>query len=118
MKSARFYCEFCEREVPINATTCPHCKKSFSAVKCPVCSFTGKPELFEDGCPSCGYLGTGTDTGARRRAEKRRGGSADVPSTGPGEPPVRKGLPGWLYGLVFGILIFAFLILMFVYLQL
>jgi predicted nucleic acid-binding Zn-ribbon protein len=35
---------------------CPHCGKSFDAVKCPVCNYTGMPGEFLQGCPECGYL--------------------------------------------------------------
>jgi len=56
VKTARFFCESCGRAVPFNAEMCPHCGKSFDAVKCPVCNYTGLPGEFLRGCPKCGYL--------------------------------------------------------------
>jgi len=56
MKTARFYCENCGRAVPFDARMCPYCGKSFDAVKCPVCKYTGMPGEFLQGCPECGYL--------------------------------------------------------------
>ncbi len=50
-----FFCENCGKPVPGKARRCPHCGKEFLAVRCPKCSFAGKPELFEAGCPVCGY---------------------------------------------------------------
>jgi len=52
----RFYCENCGNDVPFNAKVCPSCGKVFSAVKCPVCLFEGKPGVFLQGCPECGYM--------------------------------------------------------------
>ena len=52
----RFYCENCGSDVPFNAEICPSCGKVFSAVKCPVCLFEGKPGVFLEGCPKCGYM--------------------------------------------------------------
>ncbi len=51
-----FFCEACGKAVALKASKCPHCGRIFDAVKCPKCSFSGRPELFTDGCPSCGYL--------------------------------------------------------------
>ncbi len=56
IKTARFFCENCGRAVPFDASMCPHCGKSFDAVKCPVCNYTGMPGEFLQGCPECGYL--------------------------------------------------------------
>ena len=53
---ARYYCGNCSREVSSNAAVCPHCGSSFTAVRCPKCSYEGKPPEFRDGCPSCGYM--------------------------------------------------------------
>ena len=52
----RFLCENCGKDVPYNAEVCSFCGRIFSAVKCPVCKRTGRPEIFKNGCPSCGYL--------------------------------------------------------------
>ena len=56
MKGKQFFCEHCGHPVSLTADRCPNCSRVFDAVKCPVCSFSGKPVLFSDGCPSCGYL--------------------------------------------------------------
>ncbi len=52
----RYYCGNCSREVSANAVVCPYCGSSFTAVRCPRCGFEGKPAIFADGCPSCGYM--------------------------------------------------------------
>lgn len=75
LKEARFYCEHCGHEVPFNAAICPHCKKTFDAVKCPVCQFSGPPDRFLNGCPSCGHL-SGTSAIGRKR-----GLSVEAPSS-------------------------------------
>ena len=51
-----YYCGNCSREVSSNAAVCPYCGSSFTAVRCPKCSYEGKPLEFRDGCPSCGYM--------------------------------------------------------------
>jgi len=53
---ARYYCGNCSQEVSSNAAVCPYCGSSFAAVRCPKCSYEGKPPEFRDGCPSCGYM--------------------------------------------------------------
>lgn len=53
---ARYYCGNCSREVSSNAAVCPYCGSSFSAVRCPKCSYEGRPAEFRDGCPTCGYM--------------------------------------------------------------
>ena len=53
---AQFYCDSCDARVPFNAGKCPNCGKFFAAVKCPQCSYEGKPAEFSKGCPVCGYL--------------------------------------------------------------
>ena len=55
----RFYCADCGEPVPEKARKCTHCGSIFTAVRCPKCSFEGKGELFESGCPACGYLVAG-----------------------------------------------------------
>jgi hypothetical protein len=50
-----YFCENCGSPVSARARRCPHCGKEFLAVRCPKCSFAGKADLFESGCPVCGY---------------------------------------------------------------
>ena len=38
-------------------------------MKCPQCSFAGKPEAFLNGCPSCGYLRGGSTSGSDKSTE-------------------------------------------------
>ncbi|HET6487773.1 MAG TPA: zinc ribbon domain-containing protein [Spirochaetia bacterium] len=52
----RFYCESCGSEVGKSDAVCPSCGKSFAAVRCPQCGFSGKASAFARGCPVCGYL--------------------------------------------------------------
>lgn len=53
--SQKFFCDNCSTLVDKNAMRCPHCGRYFKSVKCPKCGFAGSPDLFADGCPSCGY---------------------------------------------------------------
>ncbi|NNM67987.1 MAG: hypothetical protein HKM06_08265 [Spirochaetales bacterium] len=69
LKTSRFYCENCGHEVPFNAAICPHCNKIFKAVKCPICSFSGPPDKFLNGCPMCGYLSTTSSLNRKRASE-------------------------------------------------
>lgn len=96
MKVAAYYCEKCGAEVKRTASHCPSCGMSFSAVKCPQCSFVGEAALFEDGCPSCGYTAARFDTGKKRQSPSLVEKSAEYP---------KKGAPGWFYWLLGGILI-------------
>ena len=54
-KQAKFFCEFCDTEVPFNARFCPKCGHFFLAVRCPACGKTGDQDEFTNGCPQCGY---------------------------------------------------------------
>ena len=59
-KQAKFFCEFCDSEVPAKARFCPKCGHFFLSVRCPVCGKTGSHEEFENGCPQCGYAFNGS----------------------------------------------------------
>lgn len=59
-KQAKFFCEYCDSEVPAKAKFCPKCGHFFLSVRCPVCGKTGSHEEFENGCPQCGYAFNGT----------------------------------------------------------
>ena len=82
MREASFYCENCGKLVSIEDDICPSCNNTFEAVRCPVCSFTGKSGLFLNGCPSCGYLSrdekteksgnTGAHAGTRHSRKERQ----------------------------------------------
>jgi predicted RNA-binding Zn-ribbon protein involved in translation (DUF1610 family) len=52
---AKFFCDNCGAEVPLQAPSCPRCGRPFSSVRCPKCGFAGPPRAFSSGCPSCGY---------------------------------------------------------------
>lgn len=58
-KQAKFFCEYCDSEVPINARFCPKCGHFFLAVRCPACGKTGDQDEFTNGCPQCGYAFNG-----------------------------------------------------------
>lgn len=80
--NAKFFCDNCGAEVPLEAHACPQCGRSFSSVRCPRCAFAGPPRSFASGCPACGYAAV--KEGGRIREEAR---------------PARRGivLPGWVY---------------------
>lgn len=54
MKTLRYYCEHCGREVRRDAVVCPYCGRFFTSVKCPKCGYSGRVEEFRRGCPVCG----------------------------------------------------------------
>ncbi len=60
MKKPHFFCDFCGKEVPGAAKTCPFCAKNFTSVRCPRCGFTAMANKFKFGCPTCGYSSTGS----------------------------------------------------------
>lgn len=124
-KRSRFFCENCGGEVKANAKVCPHCGRFFSAVRCPVCGFTGESGLFVRGCPSCGYAGMEDEARSRKGGFEiydvdhlsgedsgRRGGRTD---------PARKsggGVPSWVYWLAMALLGAFFLIMAVIYVRL
>lgn len=64
-KKAKFFCEFCGKEVHQNDKVCQYCGKFFASVRCPRCGKVGRTDEFTHGCPACGY--------AVRPAGKRKG---------------------------------------------
>ena len=54
-KRAKFFCEFCGKEVHQNDKVCQYCGKFFASVRCPKCGKVGRTEEFTHGCPACGY---------------------------------------------------------------
>lgn len=51
-----FHCDNCGESVSPDEERCPRCGRFFRAVRCPVCTYTGKGGEFLHGCPVCGYL--------------------------------------------------------------
>ena len=93
----RFFCAFCDTEVPVDQERCPRCGRLFTSVLCPRCGYDGKVDDFEGGCPKCGYLAGGPAAGAAgaRGVTGRRRRSA-----------VKKaGLPPGFYRLAGGLLL-------------
>ncbi|MFP4483219.1 MAG: double zinc ribbon domain-containing protein [Spirochaetaceae bacterium] len=130
---SRFYCENCGKEVRASAKVCPHCGRFFSAVRCPVCGFTGESRLFLQGCPSCGYAGAtgqpdrpdsgfevydvesisgGEGASRRGRASPAGGGAAGRRRS------AARGAPPWLYWLTLALLGLFFVIMAVIYMRL
>lgn len=59
---AKFFCEFCDTEVPQQSIVCPKCGHFFASVRCPKCGFTGTQREFSNGCKACGYAFSGSTT--------------------------------------------------------
>lgn len=125
-KRSRFYCENCGKEVRASAKVCPHCGRFFSAVRCPVCGFTGESRLFIQGCPSCGYAGaTGQadrpDTGFEVYDMESISGRAEANRAGRGAGAARRpsrGAPPWIYWLTLALLGVFFVIMAVIYMRL
>lgn len=110
-KKAKFYCENCGAEVPINAKFCRHCGRFFSSVRCPQCGATGSPDKFVSGCPVCGYAIEGA-TSEKTRKNTRLARALLGSSVYKRNRAIRNDslynedpLPFWMYLLIFAALI-------------
>ncbi|WP_428768206.1 zinc ribbon domain-containing protein [Treponema sp. HNW] len=84
----KFFCEFCDTEVPLNARLCPKCGRFFASVRCPNCGHTGEHAAFKKGCPKCGYaMRTADEEPLSERTEKKRKKNDDP-------------LPPWIYAAI------------------
>lgn len=90
-RSPKFFCEHCGAEVGRVEKACKRCGRFFSNVRCPSCGYTGREELFVEGCPVCGYSSV-------PEASPRRG-SSDAQAAQP--------LPLWVYLLTLAALAIA-----------
>lgn len=116
--TAKFFCEFCDYEVPIDARFCPRCGHFFASVRCPVCGKTGDQSLFKHGCPQCGYAsiprrasGTASESSVKQRRKFRMPKFNTNINLPDGKKPTAGTLPIWIYivvlFLVLGILLLA-----------
>jgi len=122
--SVSFYCENCGKTVGPGARVCPHCGRFFSAVKCPICEFSGEVQLFLAGCPNCGYTG---ESRSDRQFEvidlptsrgSPRGNRPKAPQRRRYWNKKRPERPRWLFVLTMSILGLAFLVLVAIYVSL
>lgn len=67
---AKFFCEYCDTEVPQKAIVCPKCGHFFASVRCPQCGHTGTQSEFLNGCRSCGYAFTPGNTSQKSTQNK------------------------------------------------
>ena len=132
MKVKEFFCEECGKPVSLRASKCPHCGRVFDAVKCPKCSFTGRADLFSNGCPTCGYLRA--ERGAERRADDEKAFASIEPGLVTPETdgaPIagvsrkvdkrgktRRQIPSWIYTVISVGLLGLLIILLVVYIRL
>jgi len=87
----------------MNASKCPNCGKTFSAVRCPKCSYVGQPGEFAKGCPNCGYSEAAPQVpeNTSRRSPARRSPSR-------GLSPVLYGIIGFILIAAVGVLIILY----------
>jgi hypothetical protein len=109
VKSSKFFCENCHREVKPNARVCPHCGRYFTAVRCPSCGYVGEARDFASGCPNCGYAGTGKPQEPQFETVDLQAGRT---------APAPRGVPGWVYPLAAAVLLAVFGVLVVIYLRL
>jgi len=88
-KKPRFFCDNCGSEVGRDQKACPKCGRFFAAVRCPSCGYTGSDEMFQGGCPMCGYSAPPPDSKNVNPDKKKKNPSG---SSGSAEP-----LPAWTY---------------------
>jgi Primosomal protein N'' (replication factor Y) - superfamily II helicase len=96
VKEPRFYCEHCGVEVRRNAKVCPHCGHFFSSVKCPKCGYSGGPDDFDFGCPSCGYAVTANPPPEPARS---------APRPAPRQKVAASPISGWVYAAAAAVLV-------------
>ena len=109
-KRAKFFCEFCGKEVRQNDKVCQYCGKFFASVRCPKCGKVGRTEEFTHGCPACGYA---VAPGGRRKGSYgARGflglggsGKSSFGSSNNNTKNYDGSLPIWMYVLVVAVLI-------------
>ncbi len=97
----KFFCEFCNTEVPLNARLCPKCGRFFASVHCPNCGHTGEHSVFKKGCPKCGY--------AMKTADE----DEDAASVPVKQKPKKKDdlLPMWIYAAILLLLLIVLKVL-------
>jgi len=69
---AKFFCEFCDTEVPQKAIVCPKCGHFFASVRCPQCGHTGTQREFSNGCKACGYAFSNQNTNIKSSEKSTR----------------------------------------------
>ena len=108
-KRAKFFCEFCGKEVHQNDKVCQYCGKFFASVRCPKCGKVGRTEEFTHGCPACGYAVA--PGGRKKGAYGARGflGLGGSSGNGPFSSTSSKNydgsLPIWMYIVVIAVLV-------------
>lgn len=117
----KYYCENCGKEVEESDDLCRHCGAIFVAIKCPLCGFRGKKHHFRNGCPVCGFLDN------HYHHEKSGEPKAEaIPEDSPGERTVKRTryasskapMPEWLFWVVMGVFVAAFVVLALIYMRL
>jgi len=107
-KAPRFYCDYCGTEVSGKVEKCPSCGRYFSSIKCPKCGFSGREELFTDGCPVCFYAkGSGG-----KRPSGRQDSSGRQAGRGAKTPP-DSGIESWIYIVAASLLVLTLAVLFF-----
>lgn len=111
-KRAKFFCEFCGKEVHQNDKVCQYCGKFFASVRCPKCGKVGKTEEFTHGCPACGYA---VSQGSKKKSSYGVRGFLGLGSSGNGafgglgnqnnSKNYDGSLPIWMYILVIAVLV-------------
>ncbi|MDR1095031.1 MAG: hypothetical protein LBL31_01435 [Spirochaetaceae bacterium] len=104
-----FYCDNCGTEVSQSEPSCPHCGRKFASIRCPACGFSGEEDMFDDGCPECGYQvlsGKGGRKNKLTASGRNRNKAAHTPTA-------EGALPLWAYFLTFAVFVFALSFLLF-----
>ena len=89
-KKPRFFCDNCGSEVGRDQKNCPNCGRFFAAVRCPSCGYTGSDEMFQGGCPMCGYSAPPPPDSKNAKPDKKKKKPSWI--SGSSEP-----LPAWTY---------------------
>jgi len=78
-KKPRFFCDHCGLEVNRDVKSCPGCGRYFASVRCPKCTYSGPDEMFQGGCPMCGYSTPPPEkTNVKKIKQPKKSGYSDL----------------------------------------
>jgi len=123
---AKFFCEYCDTEVPQQAIICPKCGHFFASVRCPECGHTGTQREFSNGCKVCGYAFSHSKSNTKSSSSKNQQIKTKLPPKAKYKtrklalkeiakkeknPPKEDSLPTWIYLFSISVLIILLVVI-------